>query len=141
MSVYGELAPMAEHRTQFAFKCKREYIATINIPNIAYPGQHLKIIIPQGSADHVIVLDTIKITFDLEIESTDKSCSVVNNVGRALVKKKALRLGSKKIEVINNSCTYDAYKDLYLSEKECKEKILQGIQPVNGLKAWLGTKK
>ena len=80
---------MVEHRTQFAFKGKREHFATVNTPNIAYPGQHFKIIIPQGSADHVIVPDTIKITFDLEIKSTDKARSVVNNVGRKLVKKSA----------------------------------------------------
>ena len=35
MSVYGELDPMVEHRTQFAFKGKREHIAKVNIPNIA----------------------------------------------------------------------------------------------------------
>ena len=76
------------HRTQFAFK--REHIATVNTPNIAYLGQHFKIIIPQGSADHVIVPDTVKITFDLDITSTDKTRSIVNNVGRTLVKKKCL---------------------------------------------------
>ena len=32
-------------------------------------------------------------------------------------------------------------KDLYLSEKECEEKLLQGIQSINGLKARLGAKK
>ena len=77
-----------KHRTQFAFK--REHIATVNTPNIAYLGQHFKIIIPQGSADHVIVPDTVKITFDLDITSTDKTRSIVSNVGRTLVKKKCL---------------------------------------------------
>ena len=36
---------------------------------------------------------------------------------------------------------YDAYKDLYLSEKEREERLLQGIQLANGLKEQLGTKK
>ena len=79
MTIYGkELDPMAEKRTQFAFKGKREHIATINTPNIAYPGQHFKIKIPKGSIDRVIVRNTFKITFDLDIESTDKASSVVN---------------------------------------------------------------
>ena len=79
MTIYGkELDPMIEKRTQFAFKGKREHIATINTPNIAYPGQHFKIKIPKGSIDHVIVRNTFKITFDLDIESTDKASSVVN---------------------------------------------------------------
>ena len=90
MSVYGELDPMIEHRTQFAFNGKREHIAKVNMPNKSYPNQHNDIEIPHGSRDHVIISDTVKITFNLDITSTDKTRSVLNNVGRALVKKKVL---------------------------------------------------
>ena len=108
--------------------------------NIAYPNQHIEIEIPHGSRDYLIVPNTIKITFNLDIESSDKARSVVNNVGRALVKKKLLILGSKEIDTINNSDIYDTYKDLYLRKKERKEKLLQGIQSTNGLKARVGAK-
>ena len=141
MGVYGELNPMVEHRTQFAFKGNREHIVTTNTPNIAYPRQHIDIEIPHCSRDHVIIPDTLKITFDLDLESKDKTRSVGNNVGRPLIKKKLLILGSKEIEMIDNSDIYDAYKDLYLREKEREEKLLQGIQPANGLKTRLGAKK
>ena len=50
-------------------------------------------------------------------------------------------LGSKDIKTINNSDIYDTYKDLYLSEKEREEKLLQSIQLANGLKARVGAKK
>ena len=50
-------------------------------------------------------------------------------------------LGSKDMDVINNSNIYDTYKDLYLSEKEREEKLLQGIQSANDLKARVGAKK
>ena len=140
MSVYGELDPMIEHRTQFAFKGKREHIAKVNMPNIAYPNQHIDIEIPHGSRDHEIIPDTIKITFNLDIKSTDKAHSVVNNVGRALVKKKVLIIGSKEIDTINNPDIYDTYKDLYLSKKEREKMLLQSIQSVNWLKARLGAK-
>ena len=103
---------MVEHRAQFAFKCKREQIAKVNIPMIAYPNQHIDTEILHGSRDHVIVPDTVKIMFNNDTESTDKARSVVNNIGRALVKKKVLMLGSKEIDTINNSDIYDAYKDL-----------------------------
>ena len=83
----------------------------------------------------------MKITFNLDIESTNKTRSIVNNVGRALVKKKVLMLGSKEIDTINNADIYDTYKDLYLSEKEREEKVLQGIQSANSLKACVGAKK
>ena len=87
MSVYRELDPMIEHRTQLAIKGKRKHIAKVNIPNIAYPNQHIDTEIPHGSRDHVIVPNTIKISLNLDIKSTDKARSVVNNVSRALVKK------------------------------------------------------
>ena len=141
MSVYGELDPMVEHRAQFSFKGKREHIAKVHMPNIAYPNQHVDIEILHGSRDHVILPDTVKITFNLDIEAIDKARSVLNNVGRALVKKKVLMLDSKDIDTINNSDIYDTYKNLYLSKKEREEKPIQGIQSVNGLKVRVGAKK
>ena len=103
---------MTEHRTQFAFKDKREHIAKVNMPIIAYLNQHIDIEILHGSRDHVIVPDTIKIMFNVDIESSDKAGSIMNNVGRALIKKKVFMLGSKDIDTINNSDIYDTYKDL-----------------------------
>ena len=50
-------------------------------------------------------------------------------------------LGSKDIDTINNSDIYETYKDLYLSEKEREEKLLQGIQLANGSKVRMGAKK
>ena len=105
----------------------------INTPN------QIQVKILKGSVDHIIVPNTLKITFDLELTSTDKARSVVNNVGRTLVKK-VLRFSLKEIDVINNPCIYDAYKGLYLSEKEREERLLQGIQTANGLKDRLDAK-
>ena len=48
---------------------------------------------------------------------------------------------SKDIDTINDLDIYDTYKDLYLSKKELEEKLLQGIQSANGLKARVGAKK
>ena len=74
---------------------------------MAYPNQHIDNEIPSGSRDHVYILDNIKNPFNLDTESTDKTGNIVNNVGRALVKKKFLILGSKKIVKIINSDIYD----------------------------------
>ena len=83
------------------------------MPNAGHPNQHIDIEIPHGSRNHVIIPDTVKITFNLYIESTDKARSVVNSVGRTLVKKKrVLMLGSKDIDTINDSDIYDTYKNL-----------------------------
>ena len=141
MSVYGELYSMMKHRTQFAFKGKTEHIAQVNIPNIAYPSQQFDTEIRHGSRDHVIIPDTIKTTFNLDIKSTEMARSVVNNVGRALVKKKVQMLSSKDVDTINDSDICDMYKDLYLSKKEREEKLPQGIQSANGSKERVGAKQ
>ena len=43
--------------------------------------------------------------------------------------------------MIDNSDIYDTYKDLYLNKKEREKKLLQGIQPANGLKTRVDAKK
>ena len=125
MIVYGELDPTKEHRTQFAFKGSREHIVKVDIPNIAYPNQHTNIEIPYGSIDDVIVPDTVKITFNLDIESTDKTHTIVKNVGRALVKRKVLMFASKNIDMISNSDAYDTYKDLKADENDNPENAIK----------------
>ena len=86
MSAYGELDPIVKNRIEFGFKAKREYISSANMPTIAYPDQHINITLRYGSIDNVIVPDTVKIKFNLDTESTDKTRSILNNVSRALVK-------------------------------------------------------
>ena len=66
---------------------------------------------------------------------------MVPNVGRNLVAKKTLSLGSTEIEVIENADIFNTYKDLYLTKKLRENMQLQGIQPENGLKARVGAKK
>ena len=105
---------MPEHRTQITFKDNREHISKVNIPNITYPNQHTHIEIPQGSRDHFIVPDTVKVTLNLDIEFKDKACRIVKNVSRALVKKNVLMPRSQKIDTVKNIDKYDTYKDLYL---------------------------
>ena len=141
MSIYIKLDPVPEYRTEFAFKSKREYIAKANIPNLDNPNQHIDVEIPHGSRDHAIVPDTVKIKFYLDIESTDKMRTIVDNFGKALVKKKMLILSSNQSDTINDSDIYDTCKNLYLREKEREENLPECMQSANGLKALVGANK
>ena len=110
------------------------------MPSIAYANQHIDIEIPHGSRDHVIVPDPVKTTFKLDIESTNKT-QYSKQCRQSTGEEKMLMLGSKDIDTINNSDIYDMYKDLYLTEKDCEEKLLQDIHLPNDLKARVGAKK
>ena len=63
---------MPEQIMKFAFKDKQEHIGKVSIASLAYLKKHICIEIPRGSRDHVFVLDTAKIKFNLELESTEK---------------------------------------------------------------------
>ena len=81
MSIYRKLDPTPEHRTQFAFKSKREHITNVKIPNIAYPNQHIDTETTHGSRDKFIVPGTVKITFDFDRQnSTGKTGKTYNEL-------------------------------------------------------------
>ena len=103
---------------------KREHITKINVRNIVYPNQDKDIEISGGSRGNINVPDNIKLTFSPGIQYTDKTRSIIKNVARPLLKKKVLMYGSKDVHTTNNQDIYDAYKSLYLSEKEREEKLL-----------------
>ena len=71
------------------------------MPNLVYPNQHIDAGTRWFKRDHVIVPHIVKITFNLDIESTDKRC-IFDNVSRAMVKK-VLIFGSQEIDVVNNT--------------------------------------
>lgn len=85
--IYKELDLVREHRTQFLLAGRRELIAKVKIQNLAYLNQDTDIKIPHGPADHIICSDTVEITFVIDIVSTEKIRSIVNNAGIELVKK------------------------------------------------------
>ena len=142
-TTYSELEINPENRIQWAFKGKREHVVKTNTPNTAYPEQTFDVDIPSGSIQHVIVPTSIpKVTFKLEIKSSkDKGRTIVNNIGREIVTKKVLTLGSKDIESINHCDKFDTFKDLYLTKDQREDRVLQGIQSVQGLKARVGATK
>ena len=105
-------------------------------------ARQLKCLFLEDHPDTTMVRETQQLTFNLDLESLkDKARSVVPNIGRNLVTKKTLSLGSTEIEVIENEDIFDTYKDLYLTKKLRENMQLQGIQPENGLKARVGAKK
>ena len=51
----------------------------------------------------------------------------MNNIGRSIITKKVLNLGSTELELINNSDIIDIYRDLYLSKKDRKNLDLKNL--------------
>lgn len=83
----------------------------------------------------------MKITFNLDIEQIHKTQSIVNKVGKAILKKIVLMLGLNQINTISKTDFYDNCKDFDLSEKGREGKRSHVIQSENDLKAWACAKK
>ena len=118
MSIYRKLDPMSEYRTEFVFKGKREQIDMVNMPSMAYPNHHIDTEIPHSSRDYVILPNTVKVTFNLTLNQQIKH--VVNNVGRTLIKKNVLMIGSKEIDTINNADIYDIVDKWFKGMCRCR---------------------
>lgn len=63
------------------------------MPYMTGPNQHMDNETPNGSKDRGVFPDSVKTTFNLDTESTDKIRNIANHIGRAVVKKIVLILG------------------------------------------------
>ena len=63
------------------------------MPYMTGPNQHMDNETPNGSRDRGVFPDSVKTTFNLDIESTDKIRNIAKYIGRAVVKKIVLILG------------------------------------------------
>ena len=75
---YGEHEPDPDIRFKQAFKANREHLVSTIQPNVAYPDQTFKVLIPKLSKAAVIIRDTLMLSFNLELtKSKDKNQGVV----------------------------------------------------------------
>ena len=138
-TTYLELNPTDEKRIQFLFTGKREHLVKVNVLNAAHHNRHFGVKIPSGPHKHAIVPDSLRLRFNFDLESTDKTRSTVNNIGRAIVQKKTLLFGSHEIQSINNADIVNTYNNLYLDKNDRENCILQGIQTEHRVKIASGS--
>lgn len=131
MSVYGKhLNPSRQARVSLGMKADRHHEVITHNPSSASPGETLYVRIPKLQANTLLVPGTIRLTFDLG--STGPANNFfVNNVARALQARVVDKLGGEILSDVNNSFIYQAYKDLWLSEKQRKNMLLHGVGSEN----------
>ena len=142
MRNYGEDLDIERQKRQgMGFKAERIHRSILIDSSTARPGGMLNIMLPKIK-NEPIVPGSMYLSFKGKPKSSsDQSASFVQNLGRAIVVEKHLKFNGKPATVINESDEYKLYTDLWLSKGERKERILQGIQDITGLKHRLGAKK
>ena len=118
---YGsKLDPYRKLREPFGVKGHRHSVVITNNPSTIDQNQVLTVKFPNLGPDDVIVPGTARLAFNIEIESTDDNATIVENLGRAIVKQIKISLEGQQIFLLDNADVFKCYADLWLSESAKK---------------------
>ena len=133
MAAYGEkLNPLRRYREPLGHKGHRQSVVTTNNPSTIDENQILTVRFPNLGPEDLIVPGTARLAFKIDLESdSDANRKLVNNLGRAIVKKICIRLEGQEILSIDDSDIFFLYSDLWLTENKRSDLVYQGIQTEN----------
>ena len=127
-SAYGrKLNPYRRLREPLGVKGIRQSVVVTNNPSTIDQNQQLLVRFPNLGAHDVIVPGTARLAFRITLVSTDANRSVVQNLGRAVVKKTTIRISGNEVMSIDDSDVYNCYLDLWKTDKERDNAYYQGI--------------
>ena len=139
MSAYGEkLNPYRKIREPRGVKGIRQSVVITNNPSTIDQNQQLLVRFPNLSSNDVIVPGTVRLAFEIELDSKDQNATIYQNIGRAIIKKTTIRISGNEIMSIDDSDIYHCYIDLWKTPYELANMAYQGIGKVNMLKHRVG---
>ena len=135
MSAYGDkLNPYRKLREPRGVKGIRQSVVITNNPSTIDQNQQLLVRFPNLSSNDVIVPGTVRLAFEIELNSKDANATLYQNIGRAIVKKTTIRISGNEIMSIDDSDIYHCYTDLWKSPSERINMAYQGIGDANMIK-------
>ena len=131
---YGErLNPERSLRTPKGIKGTRQKVIVTHNPSEIDQNQELLVRFPNLGSDDVIVPGTVNLSFNIELSSTaDPNTTLVSNIGRAVVKKLAVKFEGNEILSIDDFDEFACYRDLWKTASEKKNAVRQGIISTDG---------
>lgn len=139
MSAYGDkLNPYRKLREPRGVRGIRQSVVITNNPSTIDQNQQLLVRFPNLSGNDVIVPGTVRLAFEIELNSKDANATLYQNIGRAIVKKTTIRISGNEIMSIDDSDIYHCYVDLWKSPSELVNMAYQGIGDENMIKHRVG---
>lgn len=133
-SQYGrKLNPYRRLRDPLGVKGIRQNVVVTNNPSTIDQNQQLLVRFPNLGPNDVVVPGTAKLAFTIALTSTDPNRTVVRNLGRAVIKKKAVKIEGNEVLSVDDSDVFDCYTDLWKTAPERKNSEYQGIASTNVL--------
>ena len=131
---YGKrLNPERSLRTPKGIKGTRQKVIVAPNPSEIDQNQDLLVRFSNLGSDDVINPGMANLSFNIELSSTvDVNRTLVNNIGRAIVKKLAVKFEGNEIMSVADYGLFTCYRDLWKTKSEKRNAIRQGIITTNG---------
>ena len=131
MEVGDKLNPQRSYRKGFALKGLCQHIKTNN-PSTIRPGESLTVRFPDLKENQVIIPSTTKLTFNITLVGTDVNRTLVENLGRNIIRKLIVKLEGNEIISTDDYNVLYSYYDCWKTATERCNAIFQGIVEANG---------
>ena len=132
MEVGDKLNPQRSYRKGFALKGLHQHIIKTNNPSTIGPGELLTVRFPDLKENQVIIPSTTKLTFNITLAGTDVNRTLVENLGRNIIRKLVVKLEGNKIISIDDYDVLYSYYDCWKTATERRNAIFQGIVEADG---------
>ena len=127
-SLYGRtLDPYRRLRTPLAAKAVRQSVTVTNNPSTIDPNQQLIVRFPNLGANDVIVPGTARLAFTIALTSPDANRTIVQNIGRAVVKKTTIKISGNEVLSIDDCDVLHCYTDMWKTATQRASAHYQGI--------------
>ena len=118
-SAYGrKLNPYRHLCDPLGVKGVRQSVVVTNNPSTIDQNQQLLVWFPNLGAHDVNIPGTVRLAFTVSLTSTDANRTVVQNLGRAIVKKMTIKISGNEVLSIDNSDVFHCYQDLWKTAQE-----------------------
>ena len=122
-----KLNPHRSLRKPLGVKGVRQSVAITNNPSSIDQNQQLLVRFPNFGKDDVIVPGTARFAFTITLNSEDANRTVVQNLGRAIVKKLTIKISGNEVMSFDDSDVFHCYKNLWKTVPERSNGHYQGI--------------
>ena len=122
------LNPERSLRTPKGIKGTRQKVIVTHNPSEIDQAQELLVRFPNLGSDDVIIPGMANISFNIELTSAvDANRTLVSNIGRAIIKKLAVKFEGNEIMSMDDFDVFACYRDLWKTKLEKRNAICQGI--------------
>ena len=127
------LNPECSLRTPEEIKGTRQKVIVTHNPSEIDQAQELLVRFPNLGSDDVIIQGTANLSFNIELTSTiDANRTLVSNIGRAIIKKLAVKFEGNEILSVDDFDVLACYRHLWKTKSEKRNAIHQGIISTDG---------